>query len=363
MPLPVMHDRAESDPRGSLLNELLHRTVAIVGFGNQGAAHALNMRDSGVQVLIGARSGSRSGAEATRQGFEVLPVEEASARAALVVLGLPDHLQARLCREQIMPAMEAGATLGFMHGFSLRFGGLEPRPDLGVVLVAPKGPGAALRQRYLEGRGIPCLLAVHQENAGREAERLGLAWASAIGCGRAGIVRTSVGDEAETDLFGEQAVLCGGTVALAHAAFETLVSAGYPPELAYVECVHELKQVVDLIFERGIEGMYSRVSGTAEFGGRRAETRLADSALRSRLRELLEEIRSGRFALEMEVDEARGFEWLEGRRREGRTDAIETAGRQVRQWIPWLATEDAGASDAAATAAAQQASTEAQGAS
>jgi len=293
-----------------------------------------------------------------------------------------------------MPAMASGATLGFLHGYALRFGELKPRRDLGVVLVAPKGPGAALRQRFLEGRGIPCLFAVHQEchqtgveagpdgdlegaaagEASGEAELIGLAWASAIGCGRAGIVRTTVADEAETDLFGEQAVLCGGTIALAKAAFETLVDAGYPPELAYVECVHELKQVVDLVFERGLEGMYAQVSETAEFGGRRAGPRLVDDSLRRRLAELLEEIRSGQFALEMEVDSARGLQeggsqtrgvlardlrghgsqWLDARRLEGRSNAIEAAGRQVRQWIPWLA-DSSGAGVAAEAASTTQA--------
>lgn len=342
MALTVLHDRDPNDPRGSFLSPLRHREVAVVGFGNQGSAHALNLRDAGVEVIIGARRGSRSWSEAQRQGFEVLEGPAAAARAALVVVGLPDHLQRQACEAELMPAMAPRAVLGFMHGFALRFGGLKIRRDLGAVLVAPKGPGSVLRERFLEGRGIPCLLAVEQETSGRDAESLALAWASAIGCGRAGIVRTTVAEEAETDLFGEQAVLCGGAVALARAAFDTLVAAGYSPELAYVECVHELKQVVDLLFQRGIEGMYQRVSATAEFGGRRAGEVLIDDAMRAKLRDLLEEVRSGVFAAAMERDRAAGFPWLDQRRREGQGAPVEAAGRAVRGWMPWLASADEG---------------------
>lgn len=309
----------------------------MVGFGNQGAAQALNLRDSGIEVVVGARPGSAGAAAATREGFEVRTAAAAAAGAALVILAVPDHIQPELCRSEVMPAMDRGAALGFLHGYALRFGGLVPRPDLAAVLVAPKGPGATLRQRYLEGRGIPCLLAIQQEGTGRDAESIGLAWASAIGCGRAGIVRTTVAHETETDLFGEQAVLCGGAIGLARAGFEALVHAGYPPELAYVECIHELKQVVDLLFEHGIEGMYRRVSGTAEFGGRRAAERLIDESLRERLGALLAEVRDGRFAAAMDADAAAGFPWLNARRAAGSADPVESAGRAVRRWMPWLA--------------------------
>jgi ketol-acid reductoisomerase len=295
--LPVEHDRSAHDGRGTYLAALADRLVAVVGYGNQGSAHALNLRDAGVRVVVGARSGSGGAARAEAAGFEVRLPAEAAAGAALVVVGAPDHVQPVLCRDELMPAMAEGATLGFMHGFALRFGGLVPRPDLGVVLVAPKGPGATLRQRFLEGRGIPCLLAVQQPGRRGDAETLALAWASGLGCGRAGIVRTTV---------------------------------------AYVECVHELKQVVDLLFEHGISGMYARVSDTAEFGGRRAGGRIVDDAVKASMRALLAEIRDGRFARAIDEDHTRGFPWLNADREAGRSADIEDAGRTVRGWMPWL---------------------------
>ncbi|MFO0872869.1 MAG: ketol-acid reductoisomerase [Phycisphaerales bacterium] len=353
MSVRVEHDRAPDDPRGPLLAALRGRTVAIIGHGSQGRAHALNLRDAGVHVIVGARTPSATGARAARDGFDVLPVRDAVPRGDLVVVGVPDAAQPALCRDEILPAMRPGAVLGFIHGYAVRFGGVEAagraqegaggdrhadgdRSDVGIVLVAPKGPGATLRQRYLEGRGIPCLFAMHRENTACTAEPSGLAWASGLGCGRAGIVRTTFADETETDLFGEQAVLCGGAMALARAAFETLVDAGYPPELAYLECVHELKQVVDLLFERGFAGMRRAISDTAEFGAFVAGPRIVDDALRERLRALLGEIRDGSFARAMAADQLRGFAWFEAQRRAAEADPIERAGRAVREWMPWL---------------------------
>jgi len=344
--LTVDHDRAPDDPRGPLLAGLRGLTVSIIGYGNQGRAHAQNLRDSGVEVVVGARDQSRSGGLARADGFIARAVRDASAAGDLVIVALPDEVHGEVCARDILPALQPTAVIGFLHGLSVHFGHVLPPAEVGVVMVAPKGPGATLRQRYLEGRGIPCLLAVHgasgaaatdaTETPMARALELGLAWASGLGCGRAGIVHTSFAHEAETDLFGEQAVLCGGAMALAQAAFETLVEHGYPEELAYLECVHELKQVVDLLFERGFAGMRRAISNTAEFGAYRAGPILVDDAVRGRLRELLESIRRGDFARAFAEDTARGMPWFNEQRRIAASHPIDRAGAVVRTWMPWM---------------------------
>lgn len=318
------------------LTPLLGRTVAVLGFGNQGHAHALNLRDSQVRVIVGSRDDSPGGRRAAELGFEVQPVSKAAAAGDLVILAVADHVHGEMYERDLRDSLRTGATLGFLHGLSIRYGLIRPRADLGIVLVAPKGPGVLLRQLYERGLGLPCLLAVHQESSGHDAESLALAWANGIGATRAAIIRTTFTDETESDLFGEQAVLCGGLSELILAAFQTLVDAGYPPELAYLECCHEVKQIADLIYERGLTGMRQSISGTAEFGAYRAGSRLIDDAVRQRMRELLAEIRGDAFIKALRDDAEHGFAWLQQQRRAGESHPIEAAGRTVRSFMPWL---------------------------
>jgi len=349
--LTIFRDRPAGDPAGSLVAPLRGRRVAVIGYGNQGRAHALNLRDSGIDVVVGSAPARAGAVAATRDGFSVLAIAEAATGADLIIVALPDDLHAEVWRSTLAPVTRPGQVLGFIHGLSIRFGRVAPPPGVGVVLVAPKGPGTTLRERYLEGNGIPCLYAVEREldhgpepsdkplpeaRAEASAEALALAWASALGCGRAAIVRTTFAAEAETDLFGEQAVLCGGAMALAQASYETLVEAGYPPELAYVECVHELKQVVDLLCARGFAGMRSAISPAAEFGGFVAGERLIDDAVRAKLRELLVAVRDGSFVDRMERDLATGGKWITAQRDGADRMGIEAAGQTVRSWLPWL---------------------------
>lgn len=313
--------------------------TAIVGYGNQGRVHAHNLRESGLRVVVGARSDSPSSRLARKDGFEVVTIPDAAARADLVILGVPDEAHGEVYAQHIAPHMRPGTTLGVMHGFSLRFGVLTPRKDVNVVMVAPKGPGTTLRERFLNGQGIPCLCAVHHDVAPPEAERIALAWAAGIGCLRAAAIFTTAGEEAETDLFGEQAVLCGGVTALIRTAFETLVEAGYAPELAYIECCHELKQVADLIYSMGLTGMHSAISSTAEFGSYVAQERLIDDTLRHRLRTMLDDIRSGAFARAMQDDRMSGSQHRTAHRDAARRHDIEAAGDIVRRLMPWLKAE------------------------
>jgi ketol-acid reductoisomerase len=332
MPLKIIRG-----PQNAPLEPLQNRVVAVIGYGNQGRAHALNLRDSGIQVMVGSRSGGDGSTRAKDAGFDVRPIEDAVAAADLAIIALPDEVQPEALRDQIVPHLRSGATLGFIHGFSVHYRLLPPMPPgVGVVMVAPKGPGNLLRTQYQIGQGLPCLLAVERESAGGDAKTLALAWANGIGCARAGIILTTFRDETETDLFGEQAVLCGGMTALIVAAFETLVQAGYPAELAYLECCHEVKQIADLVYERGIAGMMRAVSNTAEFGALQAGPMIVDDLMRERLHEMLKQVQDGSFARGLRQDYERGFPWFDSERANLADHPIEKAGETVRSLMPWL---------------------------
>ncbi len=305
------------------------RTVALLGYGNQGRAHALNLRDSGVEIRVGAREGV--GALTARQdGFETMSLGEATNEADLVIIALPDETQPALFEQDIRPNLTPGATIGFLHGFAIHHDMLEVPEGIGVVMIAPKGPGVTLRDRFVEGGGIPCLLSVHAESARGDAENLALGWAAGLGCGRAAVLDTTFANETETDLFGEQVILCGGLNALVVAAYETLVDAGYPPELAYIECCHEVKQVADLIQERGLAGMRAAISNTAEFGAYEAMKVMDDGGLRAKFSAMLENIRNGTFATRMVEDHQKGGDDMNEARQNSAAHPIEETGRFVR---------------------------------
>lgn len=271
--------------------------IAVLGYGSQGRAHALNLRDSGCHVLVAQRPGGANHAIALADGFQPTTVSEVTRAADLLIFALPDSNMGETFTEQVAPHLRAGQALGFLHGFSIRFGRILPPKNVDVVMVAPKGPGTLLRERYVQGQGLPCFMAVHQDATGR-AKALALAWGAAIGGGLAGMIETTFAVECEADLFGEQTVLCGGVVELMKAAYETLVEAGYPPEAAYFECIHETKQIVDLVYTEGLAGMRKRISGTAAYGGLTRGPRLVTQQVREAMRTILAEIRTGRFAEE-----------------------------------------------------------------
>jgi len=310
------------------------RTIAILGYGNQGHAHALNLRDSGCRVIIGARAKSPSGAAAAKAGFEVVSYADAAARGDVVMLTLPDEHIPAIHDTEVAPHVRPGAALGFAHGLAVHFGQIAPRDDLDVFLIGPKGAGRWLRAEYMAGRGLACLFAVHRDASG-SAREIALAYAAGLGCGRAGIIETSFAEECETDLFGEQAVLCGGIPALIQAGYETLVDAGYTPELAYFECVQEAKLIVDLIAESGPAGMRSAVSTTAEYGGYLAADRLVTADTRREMRAILDDIRSGRFADRLARDTRAGQPELT-RLRAAQDAEIEPVGARIRSLMPWL---------------------------
>jgi ketol-acid reductoisomerase len=317
------------------LDLLRGKTVAVIGFGSQGHAHALNLRDSGVDVVVGLRPDSASAAKAEEAGLTVLPSDQAAARGDLVMILTPDEHQAELFRESVAPGLREGDALLFAHGFSVHFGQVVAPPTVDVLMVAPKGPGHLVRRTYAEGAGTPGLLAVAQDASGR-AQALGLAYAKGIGCTRAGVIETTFAEETETDLFGEQVVLCGGLTALVQAGFETLVDAGYQPEMAYFECLHEVKLIVDLMYEEGIAGMRYSISDTAEYGDLTRGPRIITPATRQEMQRILEEITSGRFAEEWVAESEAGRPRFNQLREAGKEHPVEQVGAQLRAMMPWI---------------------------
>jgi len=311
------------------------KRVAIIGYGNQGEAHALNLRDSGVaDVVIGARQGSASGEKARAAGIPVMPNVEAARGADVVVLGAPDEKLPEIYARDLAPNMKRSAALLLIHGFALHYGFIRPRDDLDVVLVAPAGPGAALRANYLSGDGYIGLIAIHRDVSGR-AKPLALSYGAAIGLG-AGMIETTFREETETDLFGEQTVLCGGSAELVRAAFDTLVNAGYAPELAYFECLHQLKLLVDLMHTRGPAGMYQAISNTAEYGAYRTGPRVIDAHVREEMQKVLADIQSGQFARDWMDENTSGLKTMTEMRERAAAHPIEAVGRRLRALMPWL---------------------------
>jgi ketol-acid reductoisomerase len=312
--------------------------IAVLGFGSQGHAHALNLKDSGFDVVVGLRDGSSSAAKAGEGGLTVKPIGEAVAEADVVMVLLPDTSQARVYGEEIAPNLEPGNMLMFAHGFNIHFRTIEPPGDVDVTMIAPKGPGHLVRRTYEQGIGTPALVGVHRDATGKALQRA-LAYAGAIGCARAGVIETSFEEETETDLFGEQSILCGGTSALVRSAFDTLVEAGYQPEIAYFECLHELKLIVDLMYEGGLSWMRYSVSDTAEYGDYTRGPRVVNDATREEMRRILDEIRSGAFAKEWIGEAEAGFPNFLRMRQEARSSQLEEVGRGLRRMMPWLESE------------------------
>jgi ketol-acid reductoisomerase len=322
--------------RDADLNLIKNKRVAIIGFGSQGHAHALNMRDSGVKdVAVAARAGL-SAKKAEAAGFEVMNVSDASKWADVLMCVVPDELQADLYKAEISPHLKKGAALFFAHGFNIHFRLIEPRADLDVAMVAPKGPGHTVRSEYQRGAGVPCLLAVHQDASGNTHD-IGLAYASSIGGGRGGIIETTFREECETDLFGEQSVLCGGLVQLIRAAFETLTEAGYAPEMAYFECLHEVKLIVDLIYEGGIANMNYSVSNTAEYGEYVSGPRVIGEESRAAMKRILADIQSGKFARDWVLENKAGQPSFKAMRTMSAAHPIEEVGERLRAMMPWIA--------------------------
>ncbi len=317
------------------LGRLSGKTVAIVGYGSQGHAHAQNLHASGVSVVVGLRKDSASWQKAEGAGLKVAEVPAAAKAADIVMLTLPDELAARIYAAQIAPNLEAGNSVAVAHGFNIHFQAIQPPDDVNVFMVAPKGPGHTVRQNYEEGRGVPALVAIHQDPSG-DTLQIALAYASGIGAGRAGIIETSFREETETDLFGEQAVLCGGLVALMQAGYETLVEAGYAPEMAYFETIHEVKLIVDLIYEGGVANMRYSVSNTAEYGDVTRGPKLIDEGVRQRMREILEDIQAGRFAKEFILENRSGNLQFDALRKRGAAHPMEEVGARLRELMPWL---------------------------
>jgi ketol-acid reductoisomerase len=316
------------------LTQLDGKTVAIIGYGSQGHAHALNLTDSGVSVVVGLRPDSDSVAAALAAGLEVLPVVEAASRGDLVMMLVPDELHHQVW-EELSDGIADGNMLLFGHGFSIHYGEVVPPPGVDVALVAPKGPGHLVRRQFTEGSGVPALVAIHQDSSGN-ARQLALAYAKGIGGTRGGVIETSFKDETETDLFGEQAVLCGGVSELVQAGFETLVAAGYDPEMAYFECLHEVKLIVDLIYEKGLAGMRYSISNTAEYGDYTRGKRVITEETRANMRKILAEIQSGDFAREWIAENRAGQESFKRMRAEQAGTQIETVGQELRSHMDWI---------------------------
>jgi ketol-acid reductoisomerase len=320
------------------LKRLEGRTVAVLGYGSQGHAHALNLKESGVHVVVGLRERSASADKARADGLEVQPIADAASHGDLVMVLLPDEKQAGVWESEISDGIAPGNLLMFAHGFTIHFGQIDPGPEVDVGMVAPKGPGHLVRRQFVEGNGVPGLVAVHRDASG-SARDLVLAYAKGIGCTRAGVIETTFREEAETDLFGEQAVLCGGVTELVRAGYETLVDAGYDPRLAYFECLHELKLIVDLMYEKGITGMRHSISNTAEYGDLTRGRRVIGEPTRQAMKEILGEIQSGEFAREWIAENKAGQESFQRMRAEGQDHQVEREGKQLRSMMDWIDTE------------------------
>jgi ketol-acid reductoisomerase len=314
------------------------KKVAIIGFGSQGHAHALNLKDSGVEVAVGLRKGGVSWEVARKVGLEVMEIEDAAKWADIIMVLIPDEEQPKVYEEKIKKGLTKGKYLAFAHGFNIHFKQIVPPEDVNVFMVAPKGPGKLVRDEFLKGRGVPALLAVYQDPSG-DTKQVALAYAKAIGASRAGVIETTFKDETETDLFGEQVVLCGGLTSLMRAAFETLVEAGYPPELAYFECIHEMKLIVDLIYEGGFKMMRKYISNTAKYGDLTRGPRIIDENVRKKMKEILEEITSGKFAKEWILENMSGRPVFNSLLKEWENIEAEKVGEKLRAMMPWLKKE------------------------
>src|SRR5438874_13159230 len=328
------------------------RKVAVIGYGSQGHAHALNLKDSGIDVRVGLRDGSSSKAKAEAAGLKVMNVADASREADLVMILLPDTEQKSVYEESIGPNLSGGDALFFAHGFNIRFGQIRPPKGVDVGMVAPKGPGHLVRRTYEEGGGVPSLIAVSQDESGK-ARELALSYAHAIGATRAGVLETTFEEETETDLFGEQVVLCGGITELVKAGFETLVDAGYQPESAYFECLHELKLIVDLMYEHGIQGMHFSISDTAEYGDRTRGPRIVNEETKAEMRRILDEIQDGRFANEWIAENKNGRPNFYEYRRTTQDHQIEKVGAELRSMMPWISAGKKGLAEASGGAGEQ----------
>ncbi|WP_297434183.1 ketol-acid reductoisomerase [Sulfurimonas sp.] len=329
MALNVYYDKDTS------LDLIRSKKVAMIGFGSQGHAHAENLRDSGVEVVVGLRKGGSSWAKAEAKGFEVLTVAEATAKANVIMILLPDENQAEIYKNEIEPNLNAGDTIAFGHGFNIHYASIIPAADINVTMIAPKAPGHTVRSEFVRGGGIPDLIAVGNNPSGNTKE-LALSYASAIGGGRTAIIETTFKDETETDLFGEQAVLCGGVSSLVQAGFETLTEAGYAPEMAYFECLHELKLIVDLMFEGGIADMRYSISNTAEYGDYVSGKRVINDESKAAMKEILKEIQDGRFAKDFILEGQAGYPRMNAERTNARASLIEQTGVKLRDMMPWI---------------------------
>jgi ketol-acid reductoisomerase len=317
------------------LEVLQGKKIAVLGYGSQGHAHANNLKDSGMDVVVGLREGSGSIKKAQEAGLAVASIADAVTQSDIVMVLLPDENQATIYESDIRDNLKQGASLVFAHGLNIHFDYIKPREDIDVFMVAPKGPGHLVRSTYVQGGGVPCLVAVNQDSSGNALEKA-IAYASAVGGGRAGIIETTFKDETETDLFGEQAVLCGGTTALVQAGFETLVEAGYPAEMAYFECLHELKLIVDLMYEGGIANMRYSISNTAEFGDLTRGPRIVNEQTKAEMKKILDEIQSGKFVKEFMEDNAQGGKVFPELRAKAADHQIEEVGAKLRGMMPWI---------------------------
>jgi len=317
------------------IKDIKDKTIAVVGYGIQGRGQALNLRDSGLKVIIAQRPGGPNYDKAIKDGFKPMSVEEATKKADVIIILTQDHLQADIYKNSIVPHLTKGKALAFSHGFNIHFKFIVPPKDVDVFMIAPKGPGALVRRQYEEGRGVPCLVAVYQ-NATKNALKIALAYAKGIGGSRAGIIQTTFKEETETDLFGEQAVLCGGASELVKAGFETLTKAGYQPEIAYFECLHELKLIVDLIYEDGITGMRKRVSDTAEYGDLTRGKRIVNERTRREMQKILKEIQKGKFAQEWMAENKTGRKNFLKMRKDGEKHPVEKVGARLRAMMSWM---------------------------